>query len=108
MDITYRQDLASGALMRYNVSFNFEDENVYYYNDDIGSEFDTILDQRAILNANVTFRSADDRYYVSLFGKNLTDDRYKTASQAVGALWTFANYGPPRTWGIEAGFKFSD
>ncbi|MEM7452507.1 MAG: TonB-dependent receptor [Pseudomonadota bacterium] len=108
IDLTYNQELASGASMRYNLNFNYEDDNVYYYNDDIGREFDTILEERTILNANVTFRSADDRYYVSLFGKNLTDDRYKTAAQAVGTLWTFANYGPPRVWGIEGGISFGD
>jgi iron complex outermembrane receptor protein len=107
LDVTYLQDLSNGARMRYNLSFNFEDQNTYYYNDDIGSEFDTVLEERTILNANVTYRSPDDRYYVSVFGKNLTDDRYKTAAQAVGALWTFANYGPPRVYGIEAGFSFA-
>ena len=106
IDLTYLQDLASGARLRYNVNFNYEDENTYYYNEVIGSNFDTVLEKRTILNANVTYRTADDRYYVSLFGKNLTDDRYKTASQAVGALWTFANYGPPRSYGIEAGWNF--
>ncbi|MEM7613313.1 MAG: hypothetical protein AAF270_16635, partial [Pseudomonadota bacterium] len=108
VDLTYNQDLESGAGLRYNLNFNYEDENTYYYNDDIGSEFDTILEKRTILGANVTFTSADGRYYISAFGKNLTDDRYKTASQAVGALWTFANYGPPRTYGIEAGFSFGE
>ena len=107
IDLTYMQDLASGANLRWNVNFNYEDENTYYYNEVIGSNFDTILEKRTILNANVTYRTADDRYYISLFGKNLTDDRYKTAAQAVGALWTFANYGPPRVWGIEGGFRFA-
>ena len=107
IDLTYLQELSRGGAMRYNLSFNYEDENVYYYNDDIGSEFDTILEERTILNANVTYRSPNDRYYVSVFGKNLTDDRYKPAAQAVGALWTFGNYGPPRVYGIEAGINFT-
>ncbi len=106
VDLTYLQDLASGANMRYNMNFNYEDENTYYYNEVIGSNFDTVLEKRTILSANVTYRSPTDKYYISAFGKNLTDDRYKTASQAVGALWTFANYGPPRTFGIEGGIKF--
>ncbi len=108
IDLTYNQDLNSGASLRWNANFNYEDENVYYYNDDIGEEFDTILEKRTILGASVTWTSADERYYVSLFGKNLTDDRYKTASQAVGALWTFSNYGPPRVVGVEAGFSFGE
>ncbi len=108
IDLTYQHELASGADMRWNLNYNYEDENVYYYNDDIGREFDTILEERNILNASVGWTSASDRYYVSLFGKNLSDDRYKTASQAVGALWTFSNYGPPRTYGVEAGVRFGN
>ncbi|MEM8547134.1 MAG: TonB-dependent receptor, partial [Pseudomonadota bacterium] len=106
IDLTYLQDMNNGGNIRYNLNFNYEDENTYYYNEVIGSNFDTVLEERTILGANVTYTAPDDRWYISAFGKNLTDDRYKTASQAVGALWTFANYGPPRVYGIEAGFSF--
>ena len=105
VDLTYNQTLASGGSIRWNTNFNYEDENIYYYNDDIGEQFDTILEARSILNFNVTYSSPDESYYVAVFGKNLTDDRYKTASQAVGILWTFSNYGPPRTYGVEVGFR---
>ncbi len=101
VDVTYVQDFAAGSSLRYNLSFMYEEENTYYYNDDLGEQFDTILDQRNILNASITWKSSDDNYTVSLFGKNLTDDRYRTASQAVGVLWTFSNYGPPRFYGID-------
>ena len=108
IDFTYNQALHSGANLRWNASFNYEDENTYYYNDDLGSDFDTILEERTLLNANLTWTSPDECYHVSLFGKNLTDDRYKTASQAVGVLWEFSNYGAPRTYGIEFGAKYCD
>lgn len=108
IDLTYDHDFDTGAGMRVNLNFNYEDENTYYYNDDIGRQFDTVLEERTILGLNATYTAPDDRYYVSVFGKNLTDDRYKTASQAVGALWTFSNYGAPRTFGIEGGFKFGN
>ena len=106
IDLTYLQELGAGSSIRYNLNFNYEDENVYYYNDDLGEEFDTILEERTILNASVRWNSADGKYYASVFGKNLTDDRYKTASQAVGILWTFSNYGPPRVYGVEFGARF--
>lgn len=106
IDFTYKQALANGSNLRWNASFNYEDENTYYYNDDLGPQFDTILEERTLLNANVTWTSEDDCYHVSLFGKNLTDDRYKTASQAVGVLWEFSNYGAPATYGIEFGAKY--
>jgi len=106
LDVTYEQSLGDNGSLSYNVNFLYEDENTYYYNDDIGSAFDTVLEERTILGASITWRSADGRYDVSAFGKNLTDDRYKTASQAVGALWTFSNYGPPRFYGVRAGVRF--
>ena len=105
IDLTYDQNLGDSGFLVYNINFNYEDENTYYYNDDIGREFDTILDERTILGASISWRDAEDRYRVSAFGKNLTDDRYKTASQAVGALWTFSNYGPPRVYGVEIGAR---
>jgi iron complex outermembrane receptor protein len=108
LDLTYNTELKSGGSMRWNTNFNYEDENVYYYNDDIGQEFDTILEKRTILNASVTWTSEDGQRYASIFGRNLTDDRYQTAAQAVGALWTFSNFGPPRTFGIEAGMSFGE
>ncbi len=103
--ITYEQEVSGGSSLLWNLNYLYEDENVYYYNDDIGRQFDTVLEERTILGASVTWTSADERYYVSAFGKNLTDDRYKTASQAVGVLWTFSNYGPPRTYGVQVGVR---
>ena len=101
--INYDQDLGDRGSIQYNLNYLYEDENVYYYNDDIGEQFDTILEERTILGASVTWRDAEERYFVSVFGKNLTDDRYQTAAQAVGVLWTFSNYGPPRTVGVQVG-----
>lgn len=107
VDLTYYQALQNDwGNVRYNFNFNYEDENTYYYNDDLGEQFDTILEERTIVNLSATWTDSSDRYHVSAFGKNLTDDRYQTAAQAVGTLWTFSNYGPPRTYGIEVGAKF--
>jgi len=106
ISVTYERSLGDAGDLMFVANFNYEDDNIYYYNDDIGREFDTVLDKRTILGASVTWRDAQDRFHVSAFGKNLTDDRYKTASQAVGALWTFSNYGPPRVYGVEVGARF--
>ncbi len=107
VDATYTVGLSGGSNLRLNANYKHEAENTYYYNDDIGQEFDTILDQRDIFNASVTWVSANDQWTLSAFGKNLTDERYRTASQAVGTLWTFSNFGPPRSWGVEVGYRFS-
>lgn len=108
LDLTYKQALGSAGRLRWNLHALYEESNTYYYNDDVGAQFDTVLEERVIVNASVTWRDAQDKYWISLFGKNLADDRYKTASQAVGRLWTFSNYGPPRTYGFEIGLRMTN
>jgi iron complex outermembrane receptor protein len=48
----------------------------------------------------------DDKYYLKLVGRNLTDKRYRIASQNVAGLWLNSNYGAPRYYGLELGVKF--
>jgi iron complex outermembrane receptor protein len=108
IDLTYVQALRSGHQVSWNMGFLYEDQNTYYYNDDVGAAYDTELEERTVLNASFTWRHAKKKYWFSLFGKNLMDDRYRIASQAVGALWTFSNYGPPVTYGVEFGVHLTD
>ncbi|MGI9229227.1 MAG: TonB-dependent receptor [Gammaproteobacteria bacterium] len=110
LDLTYYHSLNSNlGDLRLNFNFNYEKENTYYYADDPmpGGQYDTVLEARTISNISVTWTSADGGWYVSAFGKNLSDDRYQTAAQSVGNLWTFSNYGPPRTFGVQVGAKLS-
>ncbi len=64
------------------------------------------LDGRTLLNASVTLAQAEDEYYLRLVGRNLTDERYRTANQNVGGLWLNSQYGAPRYYGVEIGFRF--
>ena len=66
----------------------------------------TFLNARTLVNASLTLAQARDAYYVRVIGQNLTDKRYRTASQVVGGLWQDSQYGPPRYYGVEVGFKF--
>jgi iron complex outermembrane receptor protein len=43
---------------------------------------------------------------VSLFGRNLTDVRDIAATLPVAGLFAFSSAIPPRTFGVEVGFKF--
>ncbi|MEM8816073.1 MAG: TonB-dependent receptor [Pseudomonadota bacterium] len=106
IDATYTMNLTGGSTLRFNANYKHEAENTYYYADDLTPEFDTELEQRDLVNANIAWNSADGTWRLAAFGKNLTDDRYKTASQSVGILWTFSNYGPPRSYGVEVGYRF--
>lgn len=72
----------------------------------ISSQADnTFLNARTLVNASIMLAEADDKYYLRVFGRNLTDQRYRTASQVVGGLWSFTQFGPPRFFGVEIGAK---
>ncbi len=64
------------------------------------------MEKRTLLDANVTYTSPDDRYYVTLYGKNLLNEKYRVSSNSVGALWNFTYYGAPAQWGVELGVSF--
>jgi iron complex outermembrane receptor protein len=66
----------------------------------------TFLNARTLFNASLTLAQADDRYFVRLLGRNLSDARYRTASQNVAGLWQNSQFGPPRFYGVEVGFSY--
>ena len=100
----YLQNLGRHNL-EWNLRVSYEDDSVAGYSD-VAPEFDTTLNSRTLLDASVTFRDADDRFYVRLLGSNLTDERYRTGSLSVATIWIMSAYGPPRYYGLEFGAKF--
>lgn len=64
------------------------------------------LNARTLLNASITVAQAEDEYYLRVVGRNLTDERYRIANQNVGGLWLNSQYGAPRYFGVELGFRF--
>lgn len=103
IDLTWTKNLSNGSNIRSFFGIYYEDENTYYYSGD-GEQFDTFIESHTLFDANVTWTSPTGDWWVSLYGKNLTDERYKSASQYVGGLWTFSTYAPPLTYGMEVGF----
>jgi iron complex outermembrane receptor protein len=90
----------------------YQDENTFYYAafapgiDPPGfdpSPFDTVIESYTTVDAFLTYTHSSDKWYASIYGKNLTDERYHSASQYVGGLWTFSTYAPPRIYGLELG-----
>ncbi|HEX7034190.1 MAG TPA: TonB-dependent receptor [Pseudomonadales bacterium] len=95
---TYDQRLPVGTLV-FNVSVNHQDESeMSVFNSPL-----TQMTERTLWDANITYRSPDERYYVTLWGKNLTDERFRTGANSVAGLWNFTMYGRPRSYGLEVG-----
>ncbi len=49
-----------------------------------------------------------DQWYVSAFGRNLTDEDGYQIGFDVAGLWSYAAPRTPRTWGVEVGFTFGN
>ena len=116
----YNQPMGSGATMTYYLSLHYQDETET-------SPFDpnaaqgvnpgfagtvarhptfTQIEERTLVDLSVTYNSADERYYATLFGRNLLDEEYRTTANSVAGLWNFTMYGAPRQWGVEFGMRF--
>lgn len=62
-------------------------------------------DAFGLLDARVTFAPEDQNYSISLWGKNLTDELYRTNIIAFFGD-EVSTLGAPRTWGISLGYDF--
>ena len=81
------------------LKFLHQDENEMM----VLNNLDSQMHERTLVDANITFRNADETYYVAIWGKNLTDERYRHGANPVAGLWNFTQYGEPRTFGLELG-----
>ena len=115
LDLTWDVPIGGLGDLRSVAGIYYEDENVFYYAIDGASpgfpggtpnpEFNTIMQSYTLVNASVTYTHSSGLWYASLFGKNLTDERYRNSSQYVGGFWTFATYAEPLTYGVEVGIS---
>lgn len=54
-----------------------------------------------LVDASITFKDIDDRYSISFYGKNLTNDIYLNNITEVAALFDTYGLSEPRHWGVE-------
>ena len=105
LDFLYNLPIAGGHLdLALNV--NYEDEAVYAYTSVPGSD-NGLTDERTLVNASATYTAQDGRWWVRLYGKNLTDKRYRVGDLPVANLWMMSFYGEPETIGIEGGMRLN-
>jgi iron complex outermembrane receptor protein len=105
VDATYQLPIGSAHVVTFNGQANYTSRNLFSQSITSPDE-NTFLDARTLLNASVTFAEVDGAYYVRGMVRNITDERYRTASQVVGGLWANSQFGPPRFYGVELGVKF--
>jgi iron complex outermembrane recepter protein len=105
LDANYSVPVTDAWKVSVNGNINYTGRNLFTQSISDARD-NTFLRARTLMNASITLSETDDKYWVRLVGKNLSDKRYETASQVVGGLWTFTLYGPPRSFGLEAGARF--
>ena len=88
-----------------NLRVAYEDESIAGYSD-VDESYDTTLNEKTVWDASVTFRTANEKYFVRGVAKNFTDERYRTGSLSVANFWIMSAYGAPRYYGLEFGAKF--
>ena len=63
-----------------------------------------VQDSYVLLNASITWTDPSDKYYVRLWGNNLSDEIYRVHYNPSSS--TYSPVGEPRTYGVTAGYKF--
>jgi iron complex outermembrane receptor protein len=103
--IEQTKPLASGAKIVGRVDYSIKST---YYEDPFN---EPALEQKTAgeLGARLAYRSPDGHWDVALYGLNLTDELIKTNAFYTGGVIgseDLGQYAPPRTYGIEAGYRF--
>jgi len=115
---TYLQILSSGGSFTYNASVHYQDEYEsdpfpanYQGADSSGNPIiiqkgNTQGEDRTLVDAFIMWQNASEAWGVTLYGKNLTDEIYRTSGQAVATFWNFTHHGPPREIGLVVRYHF--
>ncbi len=99
--LQYTQDLSNGTLT-WNGDFSYvSDYETNVQNYSFGTH-----EAETLLNASIRYRTADEKYTVTLFGRNLTDEVTVMSSNPIPPFSSFNQPTNPLTYGVELGAKF--
>lgn len=107
VDATYTTPITNDFDLTVNGNVSYQARNLFTQSI-VELAGNTYLNARTLVNGSITVSDADDLYQVRLVGQNLTNERYRTASQNVAGLWLNSQYGAPRYFGVEVGFNLND
>ena len=116
LGVSYFQDLSSGATITYNVNMHYQDDaqtssfpanfqGGTAANPVIKQKGNTQIEERTLVNGYITYTGTQG-FEMSVYGKNLTDERYRVSANPVATLWNFSRFGPPREYGVQIGYSF--
>lgn len=103
--VDYTASLSNGSTLGFRVDGNWTDR-VYF------TEFNVRnMSQESVLrlNAAITLKSPGERWSLTAYGKNLTDETIVANNIIASILWGLPLIGslePPRTYGVRIGYQF--
>jgi len=116
--LTYWQELGGGGSLTYNVSMHYQDdfESDSFPANAQGADSSgtpiiiqkgyTQSEDRTLVDAFISWENSNQQVNLTLYGKNLTDEVWRSSGQAVATLWNFTHHGPPREIGFVAKYSF--
>ena len=101
----YSIDLERGARLGFRVDYAWVDD--FYSNP--GTDLQFPLDSYGLLDANILYTPASDRWDLAIYGKNLTDEQYFTQAlnfQTIVLGYAQGTPGRDREAGVKINFHF--
>lgn len=73
---------------------------------DVFNGLNTQMESRLLVDLSATLHDRQDRWSLTAYVTNLTDETYRVSALPVAGLWNFTNYGPPRSYGLVLSMRF--
>jgi len=103
LGVNYSHELAGGSRIIADASWQYTSKK--YYTAILNTPRSTVQPM-SYIDANLTWRSANDGYSIGLWGKNLADKRYISTVYDSPGYMGLVGYAPPRQYGVSVGVNF--
>ena len=100
--VSYDIQRATGAVWTLHADGNYQSEA----ETDVYNTVYTQMQSRTLLNLSAMYRSKDGKWSITPYVANATNKIYRSSGEHVAGLWTFTNYGPPRSFGVTLNTRF--
>ncbi len=97
----------NGAAVRFHVDANYADSQYSFQNQPTKTDSSFIVNARVAL-ANLPLNDHGQKFTVAVWARNLLDEThmYRRSAENAATLGDYANFNPPRTWGLEGTVNF--